>query len=146
VPEWYGANTLCRMATDTSMNTGASGDSESAADADASQEISLAPERVVEMLEEGGVQLIDVRESSEWDAGHVRGARHVEFVQVSAHADTVDKDQPVVFQCRGGSRSGMVAAAFRESGWDAYNMQGGLRAWEEHALPLEPEDGHIEGA
>jgi rhodanese-related sulfurtransferase len=39
----------------------------------------------------------------------------------------------------------MVAAAFRESGWDAHNMEGGLRAWEEQGLPLEPESGHIEG-
>jgi len=137
--------TLCRMATDASSDTDASADPE-AAEADASPEISLAPERVAEMLERGSVQVIDVREDSEWDAGRVARARHIEFEQVSAQAESIDKAQPVVFQCRGGARSGMVAAAFRESGWDAYNMDGGLRAWEERGLPLEPAEGHIEGA
>jgi rhodanese-related sulfurtransferase len=90
--------------------------------------------------------VIDVREASEWKAGHVGGATHIEFEQASAHADQIDKDVPVVFQCRGGSRSEMIAAAFRESGWKAYNMDGGLRAWQERGLPLEPKDGRIEGA
>ena len=109
-------------------------------------ELSLAPQRVADLLESDKIQVVDVRERSEWDAGHVPGARQVPIDQVPAEADSIDKRQPVVFQCRGGSRSEMVAAAFRESGWDAYNMEGGLRAWGEQRLPLEPRDGHIEGA
>jgi rhodanese-related sulfurtransferase len=103
----------------------------------------LSPERVAEMHEAGEVQLIDVRTSGEWDAAHVAGARHVELDEIQGQADTIEKDRPVVFQCRGGSRSEMVASAFRDSGWDAYNMEGGLRAWEERDLPLEPEGGHV---
>lgn len=109
-------------------------------------ETSLAPQRVAELLERGEIQAVDVRERSEWDAGHVPGARQVPIDQVPAQADSIDRQKPVVFQCRGGSRSEMVAAAFRESGWDAYNMEGGLRAWGERGLTLEPPDGHIEGA
>jgi rhodanese-related sulfurtransferase len=116
------------------------------ADASSATETSLPPERVAELVEAGGIQVIDVREPSEWEHGHVGGARHIEFDQVSAHAEEIDKNKPVVFQCRGGSRSEMIAAAFRESGWDAYNMDGGLRAWQERELPLEPEGGRIEGA
>jgi len=103
----------------------------------------LSPERVAEMLEAGEVQLIDVRTAAEWDAGHVPDARHVELDEVQQQAETIDKSKPVVFQCRGGSRSEMVASAFRESGWDAYNMEGGLRAWDERELPLEPEGGQV---
>jgi rhodanese-related sulfurtransferase len=109
-------------------------------------ETSVAPERVAELLDEGKIQVIDVRESSEWEAGHVGGATHIEFEQVAANADAIDKGTPVVFQCRGGSRSEMIAAAFRESGWESYNMDGGLRAWQERGLPIEPDGGHIEGA
>lgn len=107
---------------------------------------SLAPERVAELLDEGKIQVIDVRERLEWEAGHVGGARHIEFEQVSAEADTIAKSKPVVFQCRGGSRSEMIAAAFRESGCESHNMDGGLRAWRERELPIEPDGGHIEGA
>lgn len=116
------------------------------ADAPADSEISLAPQRVAEMLEQGEVQVIDVREGAEWGAGHVPGARHIEIDQIPARADSIDRAQPVVFQCRGGSRSEMVAFAFRESGWDAFNMDGGLRAWAEQDLPLEPEGGRIDAA
>jgi rhodanese-related sulfurtransferase len=131
------------MEADSSPDTEASTDSETAAEADASADVSLPPERVAEMLEKGEVEVIDVRADPEWEAGHVPGVRHVELDEVTAQAGTIDKERPVVFQCRGGSRSEMVAAAFRESGWDAYNMDGGLRAWEERGLPLEPEGGHI---
>lgn len=106
----------------------------------------MAPQRVAELLEGGEIEAIDVREESEWEAGHIPGARHVRIEQVPGHAEAIEKQRPVVFQCRGGSRSEMVAAAFRESGWDAYNMDGGLRAWEQQGLPLEPEDGRVEGA
>jgi rhodanese-related sulfurtransferase len=116
------------------------------ADTSSETETSLQPELVAEMLEAGDAQVIDVRETSEWKAGRARGATHIELDRVSEHADAIEKGKPVVFQCRGGSRSEMVAAAFRESGWDAYNMDGGLRAWQERGLPLEPRDGHIEGA
>jgi rhodanese-related sulfurtransferase len=116
------------------------------ADASSERPVSLPPSRVAEMLEAGEVQVIDIRESAEWDHGRVPGARHFEIDEVSLNADSIDKAVPVVFQCRGGSRSEMVAAAFRESGWDAYNMDGGLRAWEEQGLPLEPDGGHIDGA
>ncbi len=108
--------------------------------------VSLTPERVAEMVEAGEAQVIDVREASEWEHGRVPGARHMEIDQVSLNANAIDRSRPVVFQCRGGSRSEMVAAAFRESGWDAYNMDGGLRAWQESGLPLEPDGGRIDGA
>ena len=36
-----------------------------------------------------------------------------------------------------------TAAAFRQAGWDAYNLAGGLRAWVEHGLELEPVDGEV---
>ena len=36
-----------------------------------------------------------------------------------------------------------AAAAFRASGWDAYNLAGGLTAWVESGQPLEPEGGTV---
>jgi rhodanese-related sulfurtransferase len=37
----------------------------------------------------------------------------------------------------------MAADAFREAGWDAHNMAGGLVAWVEAGMPLDPEDGEV---
>jgi rhodanese-related sulfurtransferase len=106
-------------------------------------EIDVSPERVAELQREGAVQLIDVREDYEWDAGRISGARHLELARVAAEAGTIDRERPVVFYCRVGSRSGMAAQAFRGAGYEAYSMAGGLAAWDERGLGLEPEGGTV---
>jgi rhodanese-related sulfurtransferase len=102
-------------------------------------ETDLSPERVRELLEAGEIQLVDVREPYEWEAGRIPGARHIEMERLASQAETIDPDRPVVFQCRIGSRSGMAAQAFRAAGFDAYNLRGGLLAWSDRELPMEPE-------
>jgi len=108
-------------------------------------EVDVAPEWVRERHEAGEIQLIDVREPYEWDAGHVGGARHIELDRVAGEASTIDRDKPVVFYCAVGSRSGMAATAFRRAGYDAYSMDGGITAWDAQGLPLEPADGQVAG-
>ncbi len=39
----------------------------------------------------------------------------------------------------------MAAEAFSQAGFDAHNMTGGIAAWAEQGLPLEPEDGEVAG-
>jgi len=106
-------------------------------------ETELAPRRAAELIESGEVELIDVRHAYEWDAGRIEGARHIEVNDLTREAETIARDRPVVFYCRSGSRSALAAAAFRQAGWDAYNLAGGLRAWVEGGLPLEPPDGEV---
>jgi rhodanese-related sulfurtransferase len=108
------------------------------------QDIDLDPGRVAEWLaQDAAVQVIDVREASERDAGHIEATRHIELVQLSAAADSVDRGRPVVFYCRVGSRSTMAAQAFRASGYEAYSMQGGLARWTQEGRPLAPEGGYV---
>ena len=59
------------------------------------------------------------------------------------NSDSIPRDRPVLFYCRSGNRSGMAADAFREAGYDAYNMAGGLQAWVDEGRPLQPEDGAV---
>jgi rhodanese-related sulfurtransferase len=112
-------------------------------DTHAANEVELPPARVSELLDAGDAELIDVREPGEWEAGHVPGARNVELASLTAEAETIDRERPVIFGCRSGNRSRMAAEAFRESGYDAYNMAGGLRAWAHEGRPLEPQGGHV---
>ena len=90
-----------------------------------------------------GVQLVDVRETYEHDAGRIAGARHIELERLASQAETIDKDQPVLFYCRLGARSAMAAQAFRRAGYDAYTMTGGLSEWDQLGMPLEPEGGTV---
>ena len=87
--------------------------------------------------------MVDVREEREWEAGRMPGSVHIELNELTARAEELDKERPVVFVCRTGNRSGMAADAFREAGWDSHNMAGGLVAWVEAGHPLEPEDGEV---
>ena len=101
------------------------------------------PERVKELLDAGEIELVDVREQYEWDAGRIPGARHIELERVAGRADELPKDRPIVFSCRLGARSAMVTEAFRASGYDAYNMTGGITAWADRGLPLDPQGGTV---
>jgi hydroxyacylglutathione hydrolase/adenylyltransferase/sulfurtransferase len=106
-------------------------------------ETDLSPRQVAELLNERSVQLIDVRQDYEWDAGRIAGARHVELAELAAQSDTVQRDRPVVFYCRSGVRSAMATEAFAGVGFDAHNMAGGLLAWDAAGLPVEPADGYV---
>jgi rhodanese-related sulfurtransferase len=113
-------------------------------DADETSEIAVGPERVAEwMAADPGLQVIDVREVYEREAGHIAGTRHIELVKLSSLADTIERERPVIFYCRVGGRSDMAAQAFRASGFQAYSMSGGLMRWVAEGHALSPEDGHV---
>jgi rhodanese-related sulfurtransferase len=106
--------------------------------------IEVDPGRVAGWLvEEPGPQVIDVREPYEREAGHIAGTRHIALVELTAQADTVERERPVVFYCRVGARSEMAAQAFRAAGYEAYSMSGGLRRWAQENRPLSPEGGYV---
>jgi rhodanese-related sulfurtransferase len=100
----------------------------------------LSPDQVATL---DSAQLIDVREAYEHEQGHIPGSRNIEVTELTAAAETLDRDKPVVFYCRSGDRSSMPAEAYRASGWDAYSIEGGLAAWVEAGQPIEPEDGVV---
>jgi len=98
---------------------------------------------VAELHAAGEIELVDIREPHEREAGHVAGSRHMELSRISQEAGSLDRERPLVLYCRMGGRSGMALQAFKASGYDAHNMEGGLLAWVEKGLPLEPEDGSV---
>jgi rhodanese-related sulfurtransferase len=106
-------------------------------------EIDVSVDDVAARRRAGAGPPIDVSGTKEWGAGRIAGARHVELADVPAQAGTIDRDTPVVFYCRVGGRSAMAANAFRQAGYDAYSMDGGIAAWAERGLPLEPDDGEV---
>jgi rhodanese-related sulfurtransferase len=101
------------------------------------------PQQVAELIERGDIQLIDVRQPEEYEAGRIAGGRLIELSELAGQVDSIDRDRPVVFYCRSGSRSAMATEAFRDAGFDAHNMLGGLQAWDGDGLPLDPPDGHV---
>jgi len=91
-------------------------------------------------LENGGAKLIDVREDSEWAAGHARGARHLGKGVIERDIETQipDKGAEIILYCGGGFRSALSADALQRMGYtNVASMAGGWRAWQQAGGPTE---------
>ncbi len=98
------------------------------------------PRAVFEHLDE--IQLVDCRERYEWDAGRVEGAIHIPLNAIMGGAGSdLDRSRPVVVVCRSGNRSELAALMFQARGFEAYNLEGGMEAWEREGLPFSAADG-----
>jgi rhodanese-related sulfurtransferase len=102
-------------------------------------DLEVTPEHTERALADGSATVIDVREDYEHEAGRIDGVRHIVFDQLNAQAATIDRDKPVIFYCRVGSRSAVAAQAFRQAGYDAHSMAGGLQAWHDEGRPMQGE-------
>jgi len=96
---------------------------------------SLTPSDAAAALARGELQLIDVRESSELNEARVKGARHIPLGQLPAKLGDLDRDRPVAFLCRSGSRSAIATRSATKAGLDAANVRGGITAWARAGLP-----------
>jgi adenylyltransferase/sulfurtransferase len=84
--------------------------------------------------------LIDVRERSEWEEGHLSGAVHIPrgFLEEWIEHLVPNRQTPVVLYCAGGVRSALAAAALGEMGYtNTVSMMGGFRLWKDLAFPFE---------
>jgi rhodanese-related sulfurtransferase len=90
-------------------------------------------------LESGKAKLIDVREESEWGAGHARGAEHLSkgLIERDIEARVPDKRAELILYCGGGYRSALSADNLQRMGYtNVSSMVGGWRAWEAAGAPV----------
>jgi molybdopterin/thiamine biosynthesis adenylyltransferase/rhodanese-related sulfurtransferase len=94
----------------------------------------------VDALPEAGATLVDVREASEWEQGHLPGAVHISksYVEQQIEAAVPDRDSPVILYCAGGIRSLFAAQTLEQMGYtNVASMSGGFQAWKGAGLPWE---------
>ncbi len=87
-----------------------------------------------------GARLIDVREESEWAAGHAAGAAHLGkgVIERDIEARVPDRDAEVLLYCGGGFRSLLAGDALQRMGYtNVASVAGGWRAWQEAGAPVE---------
>ncbi|PYS00593.1 MAG: molybdopterin-synthase adenylyltransferase MoeB [Acidobacteria bacterium] len=86
-----------------------------------------------------GFMLLDVRESDEWEQGHLDQAVFLPrgFLEVKADKLLPDRQQPVVVYCAGGVRSALAAKTLQDLGYSrVYSMRGGFGEWKNNGLPF----------
>ena len=97
--------------------------------------------------EEPELMILDIREESEYAAGHIENAVLVPRGTLEGAADPAYKkrhpelcqahDRPIVVYCATGGRSAMAALTLFEMGFDTvYNLWGGIELWESEDLPV----------
>jgi sulfur-carrier protein adenylyltransferase/sulfurtransferase len=90
----------------------------------------------------GHVVLLDVRETEEWDAGHIPGAKHVPRGYLESRVEGAigsDRSQKVVVYCASGQRSALAANTLKELlGYeDVASMNGGITLWKDRGYDVE---------
>jgi molybdopterin/thiamine biosynthesis adenylyltransferase/rhodanese-related sulfurtransferase len=85
--------------------------------------------------------LVDVRESGEWDAGHLPGAKHVPRGYLESRIEGVigDRDRPIVLYCASGQRSALAAHTLQSLlGYsNVASMTGGITLWKDRGYDVE---------
>lgn len=83
--------------------------------------------------------LVDVREESEFAAGHIPGAVHIGkgVIERDIEAKVPDPATPLVLYCGGGFRSALAADVLQQMGYThVVSMDGGWRGWTDAGLPV----------
>jgi len=90
-----------------------------------------------ELISHGEVEVIDVRDPSEWSGGHIPGARLVPLEQLRAAPKAALPRDGVLFVCAAGVRSQTAARIAAAQGLTKiYNLSTGTRGWVNAGFPL----------
>jgi glyoxylase-like metal-dependent hydrolase (beta-lactamase superfamily II)/rhodanese-related sulfurtransferase len=83
------------------------------------------------LLEDGTVQVLDVREKAEREGGYIPGTLHIPYRLLRAcGGDGLDPERPVVTICESGARAGVAASVLAAAGLDARPvLRGGINDW-----------------
>ncbi|MFF9349440.1 rhodanese-like domain-containing protein [Streptomyces sp. NPDC014734] len=103
----------------------------------------VGPVEADRLTADGTAVLLDVREASEWHAGHAPGAVHLPLSRLVDGASLPGRaeDRPVVVICRSGNRSRRAARVLAERGVQATDVVGGMSAWAAEGLPVRDRRG-----
>jgi rhodanese-related sulfurtransferase len=98
----------------------------------------VSPSELTELVTTGRVDLIDVRDLTEWEAGHIDGTRPLPLEQLRADPEAaLARGRALVFICAKGIRSMQAAKLAERFGYEhVYNLGGGTKEWARLGLPL----------
>jgi rhodanese-related sulfurtransferase len=95
----------------------------------------------VEELLQTGAALLDVREPSEWEAGHAAAAHHLPMGKLTL--DDLPPGRPLLVVCHLGGRSAAATQALVQAGVEAVNVGGGMSAWQRAGMPVVTDSGEL---
>lgn len=100
----------------------------------------VGPLEAVQLINRRDAVVIDVRDASEFAAGHINNARHIPEGQLAERVKDLEKfkTRPLIVACRSGTRAASAVALLRKQGFgEAVALRGGIGAWQQASMPLE---------
>ena len=85
------------------------------------------------------IQVLDVRERSEWDEGHIPGSVHVPYHDIRGVPEVLDAERPIAAVCGTGQRSAVAASLLKRLGAGdvIHVVDGGVPRWQREGWPVE---------
>jgi rhodanese-related sulfurtransferase len=97
------------------------------------------PQDVTLLINRSKAAVVDVRDASEFAAGHLPEARNIPLGELDKRIGELEKfkSKSVVVVCKSGARASAAAAKLAKAGFtDVVNLDGGIAAWQKAGLPL----------
>jgi molybdopterin/thiamine biosynthesis adenylyltransferase/rhodanese-related sulfurtransferase len=84
-------------------------------------------------------ELIDVRETFEYEIARIDGAKLMPLGEIAERVDELQREQPIVVHCHSGGRSAEAVRMLQQRGFaNVYNLEGGIDAWSDQVDPSVP--------
>jgi len=100
---------------------------------------SVPPLQAVNLINHDNALVLDVRETNEFEKGHIINALHISVGNLGNNFAKLDKyrQQPIVVGCASGNRSSHACRILKKNGFEkVYNLKGGMLAWQSAGLPI----------
>ena len=95
----------------------------------------ITPLEAKPLIESEQVHVLDVRNQTEYDAGHIENAQHIMVGTLSKRLDELQTDKKIVVQCQGGARSAIAVSVLKAKGiHNIVNLTGGYMAWQQEIM------------
>lgn len=101
-------------------------------------DVPVSNETLLQHMQDGTVQLLDVRPRAEFELGHIEGAQNIPMEELDEHLEQLDNAKRVVCYCRGPycTLSYQAVAKLRKAGFQACRLRDGYPEWKSHGLPV----------
>jgi len=95
--------------------------------------------QATQLINQGKALILDVRETAEFAAGHIRDSKHIPLSELKQKVAELEKfkSKSVIVLCQNGIRSSSATGVLKKAGFnEVFSLQGGLTAWQAQGLPV----------
>ena len=100
----------------------------------------VSVQEAVQLINRRDAVVLDVRNASEYAAGHIPNARHIPAGEIEKRLKELDKlkSRPIVVSDQSGNRAAAACALLKKNGFaEVFPLKGGVLGWQQAAMPIE---------